>query len=357
MSSEQHLDPPEPAVPKARGWTRSRWLFLFAGILLLLALAAIGRATLVFQRVSQDASRSAFFAFDPEPDFRPFHDPRYLTVLMLGIRGAGDPEGGLLTDTVMVASVRKQSGDVMLVSLPRDLLVRVPGRPRQEKLNAVYALGLEQGGKRMALEYARVVAERVVGIKIDHALSIDLELLREVVDALDGVPLTLAKPFVESKQWALGGDMGYSKAFVIRDNQWVFELPAGTQVLDGATALYYVRARYSSNDFDRERRQQELLLALRERAVSLGMLANPLRVEELLRALERRVVTDIPLLQAPQLAGLLGKADRSRVRRLVLDTSPEGFLESRLVKGSYVLVPKAGNFSQIRQYLRRLLSG
>jgi len=100
-----------------------------------------------------------------------------------------------------------------------------------------------------------------------------------MVDALGGVTIYLDKPFVEDKQWWCDENGENCRPFIV--NCRPFIVKAGKQTLDGETALLYIRSRFSSSDFDRIRRQQQVLLAIKDKVLSLGVLANPVKINEL----------------------------------------------------------------------------
>jgi polyisoprenyl-teichoic acid--peptidoglycan teichoic acid transferase len=321
----------------------------------------IGRVSYTFEHISQNGSLSVR-QLETEAGFIPYKDADRLNLLIVGYRGASDPEGGLLTDAMVVVSVKKSTGESALISIPRDLWVKMPGKAYYDKINAAFALGYEEGGAKAALQYSEVVAERVTGLAIDGAAAFNIAASKELIDSLGGVAVNLSRPFIESHQWIRGGDMGPSNAFkiwtdtastsegVVETQKWVFELPAGMQTLDGSTALYYMRARYSSTDFDRARRQQQVLLALRDKLKSAGVLLNPVMLNRMLGIFERNVITDIPFSQVPQLASLAAKADTSKVRHLVFETGDSGLLAAKINQdGIYILQPKSGNYGAMRQ--------
>ncbi|MDZ4296186.1 MAG: LCP family protein [Patescibacteria group bacterium] len=276
----------------------------------------------------------------PQPAFTPVADPDRLNVLLLGIRGVDDPNGGLLADAIVLLSVRKSDGSLALVSIPRDLYANLPnGTP--SRINAAYALGEAWHWGGGGLVWSRRAVEHVTGVKIDHTISVDLAAFKDIVDALGGVTITLDKPFAETAQWV--GEFGTTTGFA---------LPAGRHTLDGATAMYYVRSRFSSSDFDRAHRIQQVLVAVEAKATSLGFLANPFRLTQFVNALGAHVRTDA---SAEELQGLLLLAPRvsfTGARRIVFDTAPGGLLEAGTVNGAYVLTPQGGNFGKIREKVR-----
>jgi LCP family protein required for cell wall assembly len=155
---------------------------------------------------------------------------------------------GRRTDTMMLLHIPR-SGAPVLVSLPRDSYVPIPGHGRN-KLNAAYAFG---GPKLLAQ-----TVEGVTGIRVDHYMEIGFDGFASLVDAAGGVSMCIPKPMNDPKAG--------------------LRLNAGCQVLDSRKALGYVRTRAGGRgDLDRVVRQQQFLSALIGRLTSPGVLLNPLR--------------------------------------------------------------------------------
>ena len=273
-------------------------------------------------------------------------DLERLNILLLGIRGIGDPHGGLLTDAIMVLSVKPETGEAAMISIPRDLYVKVPYHDYEHKINEVYAVGFsEDKNKNLAersregLEYSKKAVSRVTGLDIHYAASADFKAFEEIIDTLGGVTITLNKPFSEMNQFEEG----------------IISLPAGTQTIDGETALLFVRARFSTSDFDRAKRQQQVLISLKNKALSLGVLANPLKIISILDSVGNHVRTDMELWEIQETAAMAKKIDGTKIKKKVFDTSEEGLLyPSRDEKGSYILLPEGDNFSKIQEYCENI---
>ncbi len=264
-----------------------------------------------------------------------------LNVLVLGIRGVGDPNGGLLADTMMVLSFEPQTGNIALISIPRDLYVKVPYQDYKHKINETYALGIVDKDWRTGLEYSKMVVSDVTGLDIHYATSVDFKAFKEIINILGGVTITLDKPFSERNQFAEG----------------VIELPAGKQVIDGEIALLFVRARFSTNDFDRAKRQQQMLIAVKDKAFGLGVLSNPLKIISILDSLGNHVKTDAELWEIQEIAIAFKKVNTPSIKRKVFDTSKEGLLyASRDNKGSYILLPEGDNFDRIQKVCREIFN-
>ena len=260
-----------------------------------------------------------------------------LNVLILGIRGVNDPNGGLLSDTIMVISLEPKTGKIALISIPRDLYVEMPHHNFKNKINEVYVHGIEDENWKKGLKYSEEAVADVTGLDIHYATSVDFKAFKEIIDTFGGVTITLDKPFSERNQFAEG----------------IIELPAGRQVIDGDTALLFVRARFSTSDFDRAKRQQQVLLAIKEKAFSLGVLSNPAKIISILNSLGNHVKTDAELWEIKELIVLMQKINTTDVKRKVFDTSESGLLyASRDDSGSYILLPEGDDFGKVREACR-----
>jgi LCP family protein required for cell wall assembly len=158
--------------------------------------------------------------------------------------------GGRRTDTIMLLHIpRGVGGDPVLVSLPRDSYVPIPGRG-QNKLNAAFSLG----GPDLLVR----TVENVTGIRVDHYLEIGFGGFAQIVDKVGGVNLCIEKP--------------------INDPNAGLNVKAGCQVLNSRKALGYVRTRKGGQgDLDRVERQQQFVGALMDKIASPGVALNPLR--------------------------------------------------------------------------------
>ena len=264
-----------------------------------------------------------------------------LNILLLGVRGAGDPNGGLLTDTMIIFSLKPNEDKLALISIPRDLYVEIPHRNYKNKINEVYVDGVEDGGWGTGLEYSKKAVKMVSGLDIHYVVSIDFAAFKEIVDTLGGVRITLDKPFSEKNQFEEG----------------IIELPAGSQIIDGDTALLYARARFSSSDFDRSKRQQQLLLAVKEKAFSLGVVSNPVKMLSIINSLGNHVKTDAELWEIKELVNVLRKTKTDDIRKKVFDTSKDGLLySSRDSNGSYILLPEGDNFRRIQNSCKNIFN-
>ncbi|HZR97060.1 MAG TPA: LCP family protein [Chloroflexota bacterium] len=200
--------------------------------------------------------------------------PARTNILLLGLdlrpdeRRAGLPGR---TDVLMVLSVAPAERQVALLSLPRDLAVVVPG-VGETKINTAYTYGeVRQPGGGPALA-ERVVGD-LLGLPIDHYAVVDFGGFERLVDLLGGVEIDVPRAIVDDTYPT--DDYGTRRLVI----------PQGVQTMDGATALSYVRTRHVDSDFGRMQRQQQLLLAMRDRALGWpALLRAPQLAQEALAA-------------------------------------------------------------------------
>lgn len=277
-------------------------------------------------------------------------------ILLLGSdkRGAGEIKS-VLTDTIIIASIGKLDKSVVLLSLPRDLWVESP-MGYKDKINSMYAYGGSKETKK--------VAEKVLGIPIHYYVVIDFNLFKQTINIIDGIDVTVENTFddfsypIEGKENAPDSERYQTVHF-----------EQGAQKMDGDTALKYVRSRHGNNgedtDFARSKRQQKTILAIKDKALSLKTLANPTKIKELFNAYSENIDTDISLTDLQGLYLFLQDIDFTKIRSVVLDdrsTADNGGLlyapaDTSLYGGSYVLIPRAGDFSQLHAYVQKYIFG
>jgi len=267
------------------------------------------------------------------------NDTNRINIAILGMRGEDDPNGGLLADTIMIASILKEENKLALISIPRDLYIKVPHVGTMHKINFVYAYGQSQDQK--GFEYMRETLQSVTGLDIHYAISVNFEAFKQTVDLLDGVTVHVPHEINETHQW----------------HGQPFHMPEGDQKMDGETALLYARARYSTSDFDRARRQQELLVAIRNKSISSGTLVNPLKFNSFLDIVGANVKTDLSAWEIKKFVEIARQLELSTVEKQVFDSSPEGFLESKITDiGEFILVPRGSTYSQIQEKCKNIFN-
>lgn len=314
--------------------------FIFLLAFIFLGLMVFTKANNFFSVINKNLNKSkAAIIFPIDDDVELYKDDNRVNFLLLGIRGADDLEyGGFLTDTIMLASFDIEKKKAALISIPRDLYFKIPGTSKKEKINAAYLIGEEKLPNGGGLELSKRSVEYVTGLSIDHVVSVDFKAFKEVVDELGGVDIYLDKEFSENKQWGVN-----------------FYVAPGEQHLNGDVALYYVRSRFSTNDFDRARRQQQILVAIKDKALGLGFLSNPFKINSMLEILKNRIKTDITIFDMVKYSRLTQQVENNSIKRKVFSTE-DGLLFSTYINNAYVLLPKDNDFGEIRKISKEILN-
>jgi len=185
-----------------------------------------------------------------------------------------------------------------------------------------------------------VAVSQVSGLYINRAIVINHTAFKEIIDILGGVDVYLDAPFSETTQFA---------------KEEIINLPAGLNHLNGTEALYFVRSRFSTSDFDRARRQQSVIMAAKNKVLSLGVLVNPVKTFQILDSLGRNVRTDLGADEIRNLIGLADELKDQTVIHKVFDTTPEGLLyDTHTEDGAYILLPVGDNFNRIQEACRNI---
>jgi polyisoprenyl-teichoic acid--peptidoglycan teichoic acid transferase len=227
-----------------------------------------------------------------------------LNVLVLGVdkRPGSEVEGaGSRTDTIMLVQVVPETGDVKLLSVPRDLLVEIePGT--QDRINAAYSYGGIEQTMGALQGYARV--------PIEHYAVVDFEGFKDVINAMGGVEMDVEDEIPPK--------------YGIKD---------GIQTLNGAQALFYARYRKTDGgDLDRIERQQRLIAALRSKALGWDTVT---KLPEISRVMNRNVETNLGFDQGLSFGRLLiNRGRNAQMTSAQLKGTPE-----TLDNGNQVLVP------------------
>jgi len=231
------------------------------------------------------------------------------------------------TDTMVIVILRPHEGQVSLISIPRDLWVSIPGSENQ-RINTAYQLGERFGYPGGGPGLLKDTILYNLGIRIDHTAMVDFDGFRKIVDTLGGVDVPVACAYTD---WRLI-DPSYDPE---NENNWyLYTAGPGLVHMDGDLALWYARSRQKSNDFDRGRRQQEVLRSLFTQALQAGTLS---RIPELYNNLKESVVTDLGLGDVLQLAVYAPKMTNADIRSYYIRPP---YVSSWITNGgAYVLLP------------------
>lgn len=289
-------------------------------------------------------------------------------ILLLGIdrRSAASHlgSGSSLTDTIIVVSIDENGEQPVMVSIPRDLWIsNSTSTIPSSKVNEVYARSGQD------IEYTKKAIQSVVGIPIHYYAIVGFDAFQDAIAAVDGIEVIVDEEF-DDYQYPVEG---MEDAPNIEDRYQHIHFDAGRQVMDGDTALKYARSRHSTNpneagDFARARRQQKVILALKDKILSAETLFNPVKIKDLYDSYKENVTTDISLSDALVFYDKYKDVQIGEFTRIVLSNEPKndslgsGTLVSPpeeerdiLYNGQYVLVPHTRTFDQIKTIVREAL--
>jgi len=263
-----------------------------------------------------------------------------INVLLLGSdRRSGT---GFRTDAILILSVQPTTGLVALISVPRDLYVYLPGYT-VSRINTAWIYGesldVPGGGPQLLFDTVRYN----LGVPVDRYALVEMNGFRQIVEILGGIDVRVACEYTD---WRLRRpDLNDQYA----GNWALFTAPQGVVHMDGDYALWYARSRSRSSDFDRTRRQQEVLRALYREALRPDILA---RIPELYTALQSAVRTNVSLEDVLALAPFATHLEPAHLRSRFIGRDQVRQYRVPLT-GASVLLPKA---AAIRSLLEEAVS-
>lgn len=265
-----------------------------------------------------------------------------VTILLLGIdRRAGETDRAYRTDSIMILSVDPVAKTGVMLSVPRDLWVEIPGYDTNTINTANFtgdAVDYPGGGPALAMK----TVEHNLGIEVDYYVRMDFTAFETLIDTIGGIEVD--NPEAIDDPYYPDGSFGYEP----------FYLPAGRQHLNGHDALRYARTRHDSSDINRAERQQQVVLAVRDKVLSPDMLPQLiLKAPPLYQTLNESVQTDLTLDEIVSLALLAQDIPHENLTRAVIDYR---YVLDYTVPGDpprQVLVPLR---DQIRELMRELFT-
>ncbi|MDZ4770279.1 MAG: LCP family protein [Chloroflexota bacterium] len=192
-----------------------------------------------------------------------------MNIALLGHDGELTEDGFIRTDTMIIVSINRTTGTVSMITLPRDLYVYIPDWTMQ-RINLTYIHGENAGWTDGGFGLLRQTLFYNFGINIHYFAMVNMTGFKAIVDTVGGVELTVDCAIEDLP--LIGAEVP-SGAYRVNEEGYRV-LPVGAYTLNGAEALWYVRSRHNSSDFDRGRRQQQLLRAVWRKARENGLLNN-----------------------------------------------------------------------------------
>lgn len=258
--------------------------------------------------------------FSPTPMPTPTYSGDFVHILLLGLDSTRNL-GAQNTDVILAAIIDKDTKQVTLLSIPRDLWVYIPTYG-WSRINVAHKIGHRTGYPGGGPGLLMDTIEMNFGLSLDHWVRIDFQGFTRVVDALGGVDMTVACPV----------NLRFKPPTSEEEEEMILE--PGVHHLDGATALRYVRTRRGGNDFDRAQRQHQLIKAMWDQAKSPDLI---LKIPGLWSALNGSFQTDLDLGDILSLAPLALDLRPEHVRsRYIGGNQTEGWTNA---EGWQVLLP------------------
>jgi LCP family protein required for cell wall assembly len=262
-----------------------------------------------------------------------------INVLLLGIGGVGH-QGPELTDTMIFASYKPSTSEVGMISVPRDLTVDIPGYGYR-KINAVNALAeMEEAGS--GLDAAANTIGTIFGQTVDYTVKVDFGGFEEIIDDLGGIDVYIDRSFEDFTYPVDDAD----------GNVQTISFTEGWVHMNGEMALQFARSRHGTNgegsDFARAARQQKMLLAVKDRALSLNVLLNPAKLNNVISTIRKNVSTNMSLWEMMKVAEYVPTVDRTRLVMRVLDTAPGSPLYSTMINNAFVILPRHEDWSDLK---------
>ncbi|MCS6834739.1 MAG: LCP family protein [Anaerolineae bacterium] len=208
-----------------------------------------------------------------------------INIVLLGSDEELTEDTTIRTDTIIIVSINTQTRTVSMLSLPRDLFIYVP-TPTMARLNTVYGIGESFGWSGGGFGLLREVIFYNFGINVHYYAKVNFSGFETIIDALGGIDLAVDCTY---QDYYPVEDFDISRS--IEENYKLRTLPVGYYRMNGFDALWYARTRRLTTDFDRGRRQQQLLRAIFRAARANGQLAN---LPQLWSEVTQVVETNIP---------------------------------------------------------------
>jgi LCP family protein required for cell wall assembly len=230
-----------------------------------------------------------------------------INLLLVGIDRRNGTGWAYRTDTIMVITLDPKTRTAGLLSIPRDLQVPIPGYG-EDRINTANVYGSWQDSANGGPALLRATLEANFGIPLDEYLMVDFQTFERIVDALGGIEVEVPETLHDTQYPDPRPGDPYAFKAIHFDPGW--------QHMDGRRALEYARSRMSTSDFDRAKRQQRILLAIREKALRPGAIP---RWPTLLASVLDGAKTDLDVGDLLRLAVYTVQMDTSTLKQVVLE--------------------------------------
>jgi LCP family protein required for cell wall assembly len=340
---------------------RRRRKLKIAAVVVLILVALLGflmaKGYINLKKVFEGGGSAAALEENVDPSKLHVEGDGRINILVLGRGGLGH-EGPDLTDTIILMSIDPISKKAGLVSIPRDLYVSVPGEGSM-KINSVYYTGkaevlnhttergkaVERRAQASGFKLMEKTVEDVLGVPVHYHVMVDFSGFKEAINTVGGVDINVPQSVYENMR--------------IDGRNYTLNVKAGPHHFRGFEALAYSRSRHTSQrgDFDRAERQRLMIVALKNKILSLSTFSNPSKLTKLSDQFGNHVQTNFSTGDISKLYELMKTIDSSDVKSIGLSDPPNDFVTTAYMNGLSVVLPTAGlnNYDAIRYYIRTVL--
>ena len=269
-----------------------------------------------------------------------------INILLLGM-GGKKHDGGYLTDTIILVSLQPSSKKVAMMSIPRDMVIPLENLGWQ-KINTVNAFA-ENKKRDSGGEAVSQAISDILEIPIHYFFRLDFEGFVNIIDHLGGVEVLVDNNLDDYMYPILGNEN--NENYYSRFEH--LSIKKGWQKMDGDLALKYARSRHGlgveGSDFARSRRQQKIIQAVKDKALSADNLLKPSMISSIISELNEHFLYNMKIWEGLKLWQIFKNIESEDISNYVLDDGPNGLLVAgRSDAGAYILRPRGGDFSDIR---------
>jgi len=230
-----------------------------------------------------------------------------INILLVGIDRRGGTGWGYRTDTIIILTVDPVNKTAGMLSIPRDLQLSIPENG-DDRINTANVWGYKYDYPGGGPALLKRTIESTFGITIDYYVMVDFKAFVEIIDTLGGIDVNVPNVLHDTKY--PDPRPGDPHAFK------TIHFDPGWQHMDGERALKYARSRMSTSDFDRAKRQQMILVAIRDQALNLNLLP---KLPTLAATLANNVKMDMTMEEMAELAPLAPQIDTANIKQAVLE--------------------------------------
>jgi LCP family protein required for cell wall assembly len=245
-----------------------------------------------------------------------------INILLLGIDQREGETGPFRTDTMILVGIDPATNAISMLSIPRDLWVRIPGYG-ENRINTAHSTGDAESYPGGGVALAKKTVAQNLGVPVHYYVRINFSGFEQLIDAIGGLDINVVTAI-------------HDETYPTEDyGTMVLDIPAGLQHMDGAAVLRYARSRHGTGDFDRMDRQQAVIRAALDKVLGLDIPIT--RWPKLVELAGDSVKTDLTLDEIRELAPLAKDLNTSTIQSGVIDDSMT--ISSTTPQGAMVEVP------------------